>query len=123
MGKSTKLTFLASAAMIIILAFTNIQPADSKAGTNANEAASFNPSQPNGGNPKKPSFVPDVVILEVKQGVSLTGDTSESTGRRYATNSSLLDSTLSSLGISSVAPLLTGGQANALQSSVVLQAL
>ena len=117
MGNSTRLTFLASAAMIIILAFANIQPADSKAGANANEAASFNRTQPNGNNPRTPSYVPDVVILEVKQGVSLTGEASGSIGRQYATNSSLLDSSLSSLGTSSVTPLLTGGQAKSLLGS------
>jgi hypothetical protein len=84
--------------MIIILAFTNIQPANSKAGTNSNEAASFNPALPNGSNPKKPSYVPDVVILEVKQGVNLAEDSKGNPGHLYITNSSLLDSILSSLG-------------------------
>ena len=62
------------------------------------------------------SYVPDVVIVEVKEGVSLSAEPSGSRGRRYQTNSTLLDAALSSLAVSSVTPLLTVGQANQLEN-------
>ena len=62
------------------------------------------------------SYVPDVVLLEVKEGVSLSTDSSGSRSRRYQTNSALLDASLSSLGVNSVTSLFAAEQANQIQN-------
>jgi len=61
-------------------------------------------------------YVPNVVILEVKPGISLTTDSKGDLGGLSVTNQSLLESTLASLGMSSAKPLFPSGQISQLSA-------
>jgi len=95
------------------MTFANAQPAYSKANL---ESKQLSLALAETSDPNAPAYVPGVVIVEVKPGVNLAGDSKGIPGHLYKTNSALLDAALSSLGVNSVTPLLTAGQANKLQN-------
>ena len=108
-----RITSSALAILLVLMTFANAQPAYSKANL---ESKQLSLALAETSDPNAPAYVPGVVIVEVKPGVNLAGDSKGIPGHLYKTNSALLDAALSSLGVNSVTPLLTAGQANKLQN-------
>ena len=113
MRTMNKFASITLAALLFLITFTNVRSASSKANADT-ELPPLALTQTN--DPNAPAYVPEVVIVEVKQGVSLEEDLMGKPGHLYRTSSALLDATLSSVEVSSITPLLTAEQANKIQS-------
>ena len=91
------------AVSLLLAAFSGIQPASSKTGVAVARQVAPAASQ----NPDNPAFVPGVVLVGLRENVSLATDAQG----KVRTNSAGLDATLSSLGVRALKPLFSAGQA------------
>jgi hypothetical protein len=95
MNKFSRLLAFVSLIALLVTTFANVQPAASK------------PAQ----QPDKSKRVPDIIILEVQEGVNLEEDEKGNPNHKFKTNSPELDAALSALGVHGLKPLFSPGQA------------
>jgi len=108
-----RITSSTLAILLVLMTFANAQPAYSKANLESKQPSL---ALTETSDSSAPTYVPGVVIVEVKQGINLAKDPKGKPSHLYKTNSTYLDADLSPLGVSSVTPLLTAGQTNELQN-------
>jgi subtilisin family serine protease len=96
MNKNRTLNSFLSTIILMALAVTNFYPPSSGL------ALSEKSSQPSA---KKPAFVPGVVLVNLRPGVTMSGDSSKGGAPVFETNSITLGETLRSLNVQSVHPL------------------
>lgn len=94
MNKFSKLITFISLLSILVGTFSNVQPAVSKSAAKED----------------KSKRVPDVIILSLKENVTLEDDAGGNANHKFKTNSTELDQVLASLGVQFVKPLFPRGQ-------------
>ena len=104
MNKYFKFTTFSAIITLLVMIFSNVQPAVSMASKGTEPVRR----------------VPDTIVLQVREGVSLDVDLYGSPGHKYTTNSTRLDATLSTLGVKGLKPVFhsNGAKRNANAASL-----